>query len=1370
MGGTLLQLSATNAADVFLTGDPQFSFFKVVYYRSSAFSLETKEYLVPSNFNNTCNFYLPTDGDLISKVYLKVEIPSIQFKTPTINWESEKWLYYNIVEQPHIPYYVLQTNTVDVTTVTPTVSIKVQNDVGRVLNTEILERIKIGISTQIDETINDDTIFSNILNQVRYFYSKQFSSIPSGSIINSMYSFYTNYSSINLQYINNNSIFTALLVNYLINILVILYNNINAFVIVIQISLVYNGSAAFSDWKENLSKQFANTINIPTTYSSLNSYQISSLLQNVIIYATNYVNQIDAQVKLQQGIANIEQLNTVVSTYTSGFNSYLFDALVNLGYDYYYLFSTYHSIAINYTRSNLITIRNSYYLVCNNKIIDYLYSQYLNNNASVDSSIKVSSLPDYSPVFKNAFLLLIDTIASKDPTYNNIKQYYLNDVYKIVSDSLIAGSSTTLQNILDECTIARTRMLSLINRFIYDISYLFNYQTIVLEIPTLTITSSSIDDFKKSFIKEITVFDQSLIDEKLVFNPYSFFIYNRDTEIFDKFIAAKGDELTSDEIIELQNAIDSISYYSDYSILKIDPFTQPVLQANIDILRDYVQSNIRPFVNVYEEFNINRIIDDYTYLSNISKILSLISDALQRPLTDTETTSFTTVINSYNTNGQQSSLALLTEYGFSYETILSWFDKYPQHDTSIDIINVNNINPFKDTVILQAILNEVFLEEMYYEYVYEKLLVLLNVIYYVKKAKQVHEEWFVKLKDISVQLNLTPYETQVLYSYHFFNASEIQRKLPKATTTLTNLFNKTPWNEKLTYLNIINYNEYVEYCRTNKSYFTRLYYEFVKKVNNKKVWKVVKVVKKYNIPLTVVEEFYYTPKIQSNLERYTFFTYKLYEVDLLTSYDSKYESIISKLLEKHHSLKKPSVVEIVTKGTLVVLNLSEGRQNVLINTIQDIFISSGYQVIFYREPNYYRKIVTVKNTESITIELNRTIIEQLNLQTVKSMLITKIESLELYKGLRIFEPNDLLNNDIDLIWDENNNVTLKRKIPKSDNIFLYYEALRWMIYNDYHDILSLIRHKPKLYKSWADADNTQPFAWVTQLGHKLIENCELFIDDSQVDSVNDYWLNIYSTYFQEISQARGYNQMVGNVPQLTTLSKKTIPSYTLFIPLPFWFCKEPFLSLPIISLTKTKVLLKIKYRGLNDLIKNYTSNIKLNGNIKTNILIQYVYLDLEERMNFIEKKHYFLISRQRIFVEKNISPTMLKFKFSNPISDIFLSFVKSNDPYTFLNIIDKMRLVLNGKVINKYKDAVYYSCIEPYNKYKGLLPNMYTISFNLFPTQAQPSGSMNFSYINHGFIDYQLNIDDLANIHAIIIGREYNILQVMSGQAALLFK
>ena len=99
-----------------------------------------------------------------------------------------------------------------------------------------------------------------------------------------------------------------------------------------------------------------------------------------------------------------------------------------------------------------------------------------------------------------------------------------------------------------------------------------------------------------------------------------------------------------------------------------------------------------------------------------------------------------------------------------------------------------------------------------------------------------------------------------------------------------------------------------------------------------------------------------------------------------------------------------------------------------------------------------------------------------------------------------------------------------------------------------------------------------------------------------------------------------------------------------------------------------------------------------------------------------------------------------------------------------------MRLVLNGKVINSYKGGFYYSIVNPYEKYENLIDNIYVISFNLYPNQKQPSGSMNFAYVNHGFIDYKLNITNLDEINAVIIGREYNILQVMSGQGALLFK
>ena len=1369
---TLLQVTNTNAEDVFLTVDPQFSFFKIVYHRHAAFSLETKEYLIPSNFDQVSNFYLPIDGDLISKIYLQIDLPALQFKNPNVDYETLKWKYYNIVEQPHIPYYRLQINTNVTTTLTPSIAIQVQNNIGIVLNSEILANIGVGITTQINETTSNN-IFSSLLNQVSLFYSQQFNSIPSSSIITQMYKFYTNYSSINLQYVNNNSIFSALLINYLINVLLILYNNINSFETVIQVSLVYSGSVAFKNWKTQLTQYFANIINIPTTYEALNNFQIDSLVHNIIIYATNYVEQIDTQVETTLGITNIEILNSVVSTYTSGFNNFLFDSLVNLGYDYYYLYKNYFDIAKNATNFNLITIQNAYYQLCNTQIVDYLYTEYLNNNVSSGSSIKVNSLPDYSVVFKNAFLQVIDAIAEQDTTYNNIKNVYLINIYNLVKESLITGTSITLQNILDACSVARTSMLQLINLFIYKSFYLFNYQTFALYIPTINITATVINDFKNQLFNNITDENDKLLGEQLIFKVYPYFFYNKDTSLIELYTTAKGSELVEGEISELQSIIDKITYNSDLSFLTKNPFTQTFLINNIDILKSFVLPKLKYYVNVYEEFNVDKIISDYTYLSNIDKILNLISTTFERSLTDTEITQFTTVIKNYNTSQNASDLdVFIRSYGLSLDTVLKWFNQYPPRDTGISVNTVTNINPFKDTIILQSLLNEVFLEEMYYEYIYTKLLTLLEVMYDPNIAFEKRNDWFSSLSVIAKKFNLTPYETQVLYSYHFFNMNEIQTKIPKVIPTLKKLYSTTSWNDKITFLNIISYNQFVEYVRTNKKYFTYMYYEYVSKVNGTKVWQIVQTVENmYNIPLTVVEEFYYTPKITNIISKYTPMSYMLYEIQSLQNLDSLYENTISKLLAKDYKLEKPYVVEIVTKDTLTIGTFSEGKFNVLLNTIESIFLHEGYQVDFYRLPNYYRKIVSVQNTQEFSVHLDRTIIDQLNLTIVKSMTITRIQNNFLYKGLRIYTPLDILNNDIDLTWDDTTKVIkLKRKIPTTDNCFLYYEALRWTIYNDYHDLLSLVRPSHKKYVSWANFDITQPFGWVSQLGQKLIDYAEIYIDDCQIDSINSYWLNIYSNYFQSSSQLRGYNIMTGNVPELKQINTFPNPTYRMIIPLPFWFCKEPYLSLPIISLTKTKVLLKFKYTDLSNLIINYSSNLHLTSKIKTNVLVQYVFLDLEERMNFIQKKHYFLISRQRIFIEKNIIPNILKFKFNGPVSDIFLSFVSKSQPYKFLEIINQMRLVLNGKVIHQYKDAIFYTTIDPYNKYLNLLEGVYCISFNLYPNQPQPSGSMNFAYVNHGFIDYKLNIEDLSDIYAIMIGREYNILQIMSGQGALLYK
>jgi hypothetical protein len=60
------------------------------------------------------------------------------------------------------------------------------------------------------------------------------------------------------------------------------------------------------------------------------------------------------------------------------------------------------------------------------------------------------------------------------------------------------------------------------------------------------------------------------------------------------------------------------------------------------------------------------------------------------------------------------------------------------------------------------------------------------------------------------------------------------------------------------------------------------------------------------------------------------------------------------------------------------------------------------------------------------------------------------------------------------------------------------------------------------------------WAWVTSLGHALIDNVELEIGGTRIDKHWGDWLTIWNELSRKIGQDRGYNTMIGNVPALTT--------------------------------------------------------------------------------------------------------------------------------------------------------------------------------------------------------------------------------------------
>jgi len=77
MGGGLLQLVAYGAQDVYLTGNPQITFFKVVYRRHTNFAMEAIQQTFNGNvgYGNTVTCQISRNGDLINRMYLQVDVP-----------------------------------------------------------------------------------------------------------------------------------------------------------------------------------------------------------------------------------------------------------------------------------------------------------------------------------------------------------------------------------------------------------------------------------------------------------------------------------------------------------------------------------------------------------------------------------------------------------------------------------------------------------------------------------------------------------------------------------------------------------------------------------------------------------------------------------------------------------------------------------------------------------------------------------------------------------------------------------------------------------------------------------------------------------------------------------------------------------------------------------------------------------------------------------------------------------------------------------------------------------------------------------------------------------------------------------------------
>jgi hypothetical protein len=129
------------------------------------------------------------------------------------------------------------------------------------------------------------------------------------------------------------------------------------------------------------------------------------------------------------------------------------------------------------------------------------------------------------------------------------------------------------------------------------------------------------------------------------------------------------------------------------------------------------------------------------------------------------------------------------------------------------------------------------------------------------------------------------------------------------------------------------------------------------------------------------------------------------------------------------------------------------------------------------------------------------------------------------------------------------------------------------------DLITKMYLKATLAGGAITSDPDKKWAWVDKVGHSLLKNVELFVGGSQIDKHYGDWLNFNYELQRNHAHDRGYDKMIGNTPEHTTLSNSHT-DVNLYVPLHFFFSKNNGLALPLIALEYHEVRFQFEFRRL----------------------------------------------------------------------------------------------------------------------------------------------------------------------------------------------
>jgi len=334
------------------------------------------------------------------------------------------------------------------------------------------------------------------------------------------------------------------------------------------------------------------------------------------------------------------------------------------------------------------------------------------------------------------------------------------------------------------------------------------------------------------------------------------------------------------------------------------------------------------------------------------------------------------------------------------------------------------------------------------------------------------------------------------------------------------------------------------------------------------------------------------------------------------------------------------------------------------------------------------------------------------------------------------------------------------------------------------------------------------------LAERAIADIELTIGGQRIDKHYQKWWRLYSELYLDEAKRVQYGKM----------TSASLASGKVYLPLIFFFNRNPGLYLPLIALQYHEVRLDIT---LSAVFADYltTTGFKVWGN--------YVYLDTEERRRFAQKGHEYLIEQVQHTGVDTVTANgtkQVRLSYNHPVKELVWCFSNTgtsstdNDMWdttsnigvtdlatipvstnfsncyispnvlgapmvlqnglnsnawveegaigvtTSVGPLDTFKLILNGQDRFKEQSGKYFNQVQPYYHHSGNpYPGIYSYSFALKPEEHQPTGTCNFSRIDNAQVEIKQKTNGARTTSMHMFAVNYNVLRIQSGMGGLAF-